>query len=79
MSRWRKKSNKKKGIFMSLIIIIINYIINNKQNFSIHSFLSPPGWNRVAPSDLAFQVRFVATNELPTSNGSREVDSHQSA
>lgn len=54
------------------------YITNNNKNL-LSLLPGGTGWNRVAPSDLAFQVRFVATNELPTSDGSREVDSHQSA
>lgn len=60
-----------------------NLNINNDKMQFFYSLLSllPGGtrWNRVKPSDLTFQVRLAATNEPPTSNGNREVGSHQSA
>lgn len=60
--------------------ILISEIIIVKWSFSLLSLLSRgTRWNQVEPSDLTFQVSSLATNELPTSNGSREVDSHQSA
>lgn len=57
-----------------------NHLHINNNEIELLSLL-PCGtrWNRVEPADLTFQVRLVATNEQPTSNGSGEVDSHQSA